>query len=138
MTKDKYGICLSFYAIVAFVLAFMGQVMLCGLLLGFVIISTKDEWLSRQVMQAFFISLLSSVVNYVFGMLGALPLLPLIGGIFEGLMNVISSLISLFILFFVILAIAKVCKGEEANVPLFGKLARKAYGYVAKTVYEEK
>ena len=39
MRKGKFGICLWFYAALAFVLAFLQQSMLCILLLGFVIVA---------------------------------------------------------------------------------------------------
>ena len=37
MRKDRFNICISFYAVLAFVLAILGQTLLCGMLLGFVI-----------------------------------------------------------------------------------------------------
>ena len=45
MRKDRFNICISFYAVLAFVLAILGQTLLCGMLLGFVIVIQKDEWL---------------------------------------------------------------------------------------------
>ena len=51
MRKDRFNICISFYAVLAFVLAILGQTLLCGMLLGFVIVIQKDEWLTKQVMQ---------------------------------------------------------------------------------------
>ena len=57
MRKDRFNICISFYAVLAFVLAILGQTLLCGMLLGFVIVIQKDEWLTKQVMQAFFLLL---------------------------------------------------------------------------------
>lgn len=65
MTKGKFGIYLWFYAVLAFLLVFLGQTLLCGLLLGFVIAAERNEWLSRQVIQAFSLSLAVSVVTGV-------------------------------------------------------------------------
>ena len=65
MRKGKFNIVLPFYAIVGFVLAMLGQVLLCGLLLGFVLVAERDEWASRQCMQAFFLSLVMSIANLV-------------------------------------------------------------------------
>ena len=69
MQKGKYGVCLWFYALVAFILAFLGQVLLGGLLLGFVIVAEKNEWLTRQVIQAFFLTIIVSVINAVLDLL---------------------------------------------------------------------
>ena len=38
MKKDRFGICLTFYAVLAFVLAILGQTLLGGLLLAFAIL----------------------------------------------------------------------------------------------------
>ena len=65
MQKGKFGIYLWFYAMLAFVLAFLGQVLLAGLLLGFVIVAEKDEWVIKQVMQAFGLAIFASVVGEV-------------------------------------------------------------------------
>ena len=65
MQKGKFGIDLWFYAMLAFVLAFLGQVLLAGLLLGFVIVAEKDEWVIKPVMQAFGLAIFASVVGEV-------------------------------------------------------------------------
>lgn len=65
MRKDRFNICISFYAVLAFVLAILGQTLLCGMLLGFVIVIQKDEWLTKQVMQAFFLALVESIISCV-------------------------------------------------------------------------
>lgn len=135
MQKGKYGIYLWFYAVVAFILAFLGETLLCGLLLGFVIIAEKDEWLSKQVIQAFFLSLFSSTVSYVLSNINIFQSVPLIGGVFTGICNVINFFVSIAILIFAIIAIVKTAKGQDAGVPGFSALANRAYGYVAKKVY---
>ena len=43
MQKGKYGVCLWFYALVAFILAFLGQVLLGGLLLGLSLIHISGK-----------------------------------------------------------------------------------------------
>ncbi len=67
MQKGKYGLYLWFYAALAFILAILGQTLLCGLLLGFVIIAERDEWLTRQVIQAFCLCFFNAIVNVVLG-----------------------------------------------------------------------
>lgn len=141
MSKGKYGIYLWFYAVVAFILAFLGQTLLCGILLGFVIVAEKDEWLSKQVMQAFFLSLVSSVVSGVFSLIHystpsiSSEILYGIHRIFYTGINVIESLVSILVLVLVIIALTKVTKGKDAGIPLLSKLADRAFHVVEKQVY---
>lgn len=137
MKKGNYGIVLMFYAFLAFVLAFLGQTLLCGLLLGFVILVEKDEWISKQVMQAFFLTLFTSVVYQALGMLNIFNRIPFIGAIFATFTTIITGLISFVILIFVIIALVKVAKGKDAGIPVFSKLANRAYGMVEKKVYTQ-
>lgn len=137
MQKGKYGVCLWFYALVAFILAFLGQVLLGGLLLGFVIVTEKNEWLTRQVIQAFFLSIIVAVINAVLDMLNIFGNIPLVGTVIGVVFNVISTIISIVVLVFVIIAMVKVVKGQEANMPLLNKLANRAYGIIEKKVYTQ-
>ena len=137
MKKGKYGVCLWFYAMVAFVLAFLGQTLLCGLLLGFVILAERDAWLSRQVIQAFFLSIFSSCITSIFSILTIFNVIPILGGIITGILGIISGLVSLLVLIIAGVALVRVCQDEEADVPLLGKLANRALGYVARTVYTD-
>ena len=52
MKKDRFGICIPFYAVLAFVLAMLGQTLLGGLLLGFVTVPYTH--LSLQIHQTDF------------------------------------------------------------------------------------
>lgn len=137
MQKGKFGICLPFYAILAFVLAWLGQTLLCALLLGFVIVAEKDEWTSRQTMQAFFLSLVMGIVNSVLDILNIFERIPFIGTVFDVIFGVITSIISLLILIFVIVALVRVAKGREAALPLLSKLANRAFGLVEQKFYTQ-
>lgn len=64
MEKGKLGIRLSFYAVAAFILAFLGYSTVLALLAGFVLIVEKNEWASRQVIQAFFLCIFADIVRY--------------------------------------------------------------------------
>ena len=130
MQKGKYGICLWFYAAIAFILAILGQTLLCGLLLGFVIIAERDEWLSRQVIQAFCLCFFSALVNTVLGIFDPLERIPLIGSVFSVILGIISGVISLLILIFAIIALVN-------GVPLAKKFAHRAYGFVEQKVYTD-
>ena len=137
MQKGKYGVCLWFYALVAFILAFLGQVLLGGLLLGFVIVAEKNEWLTGQVMQAFFLTIIVSVINAVLDLLNIFGNVPIVGTAIGVVFNVISTIVSIVVLVFVIIAMVKVVKGQEANMPLLSKLANRAYGIIEKKVYTQ-
>ena len=140
MSKGKYGIYLWFYAAVAFILAFLGQTLLCGILLGFVIVAEKNEWLSKQVIQAFFLSLFSAAVsgNLIHysapSSLNSEVLYHIYRFFYIGT-NVIESLVSILVLVLVIIALTKVTKGKDAGIPLLNKLADRAFNVVEKKVY---
>ena len=144
MKKGTFGIKLSFYAVLAFVLAFLGQTLLLGLLLGFVIVAEKDEWLTRQTMQAFFLTIAVSVIQGALSLISKLfSWIPTLGSISVG--SVVSALfgwinwaVSVAALVFIIIAVIKVAKGNEANIPVFASLANRAYGIVKeKPVYQQ-
>ena len=144
MKKGTFGIRLSFYAVLAFVLAFLGQTLLLGLLLGFVIVAEKDEWLTRQTMQAFFLTIAVSVVRGALDLISMLfSWIPSIGSISVSsivlaLFDWVNWAVSVVALIFIIIAVFKVLKGGEANVPLCASLANRAYGIVKeKPVYPQ-
>ena len=142
MSKGKYGIYLWFYAAVAFILAFLGQTLLCGILLGFVIVAEENEWLSKQVIQAFFLSLFSAAVSGILNLihysapssLNSEVLYHIYRFFYIGT-NVIESLVSILVLVLVIIALTKVTKGKDAGIPLLNKLADRAFNVVEKKVY---
>lgn len=135
MGKGRFGVVLTFYAILAFVLAFLGQTLLCGLLMLFVIAAEQNEWASKQVMQAFFMALLSAVISSVFGIFDVFNAIPFLGSIISTIFSVIEGAVSIVLLVFEIIGIVNVCKGKDANVPVFSGLAGRAFGLVKKTVY---
>ena len=98
MQKGKLGICLPFYAIVGLILALLGQTLLCGLLMGFVIVAEKDEWTSRQTMQAFFLSLFVSVVSYILDVLNITREIPLVNVALNTVFGVIEGVVGLLVL----------------------------------------
>lgn len=137
MTKGKYGVALSFYAVLAFVLAILDQTLLCALLLGFVIIAEKDEWLTKQVMQAFFLTLFMSVVNSVLTAINIFHRIPIVGDVFGAILDVIGGAIGLLVLIFAIIGIVKVIKGQNAGIPVFSGWASKALGYIEQKAYTQ-
>ena len=53
MNKGVTGITYTSYAVGAFLLALCNQTLILALLLGMVLVIEKDEWCSKQVLQAF-------------------------------------------------------------------------------------
>lgn len=125
MEKSKLGIRLWVYAALAFILAFLGQTLLCGLLCCFAVAAEKNRWLNRQLIQAFSLTLLSSAVSAVFNLLSPIRRIPYIGTVFSTGVSVAERLIDLLVLVLVIVGILHVVKGKDAGIPLLSDLAEK-------------
>lgn len=125
--KDQFGIKLTFYAALAFVLAIFGQTLLCGLLLGFSILAVRDQWLMRQVMQAFFLCFVTNLVSLITGVFAVFKIIPLLGGLVTGLVSLISGIISIIVLVLALVSLFQVSKGQDANLPIARNLADKAF-----------
>ena len=139
MQKGKYGICLWFYAVLGFILAFLGQTLLCMLLLGFVIVAEKNDWLTKQVMQALFLSLFSGIANLIFNSIHSFWNSTFYFSTTVGVLTgVLSALVGLLVLIFVIIGIIISVKGSPAGIPIFSKLANRAFGLIErKVVYHQ-
>ena len=137
MRKDKFGICFNFYAVLGFVLALLRHTTLALLLLGFVIVVHQDQWLTIQVMQAFFLSLVSGIVNTIVGIISPIYAIPLLGALFSTCFGIVTSLISLVVIVMAIIGITKTAQGQDANIPLAKTLAGKAFGLVKNVTYSQ-
>lgn len=145
MEKGKYGIRLSFYAVAAFLLAiFGGGYIPLFLLAGVAIIGEKNEWVSRQIIEAICLSFMSSIIYAFLDIFDFFYKIPFFGSIWGTIISVINSIVNLGILIFAIIALVNVSKGKEANVPLASKFANWAYGkvvvkpvYVQQPVYQQ-
>ena len=138
MKKGKFGVCLWFYAVLAFVLAFLGQVLLGALLLGFVIATEKDEWLTRQTIEALCLSIFASVVSSVFSLVNRVfSWIPFVGSTVSDVFSWLNWLVSIAVLVFVIIGIVQTAKGKDASIPVFSSIAYKAVGLIKqKPVYQ--
>lgn len=134
MQKGKFGICYWFYAVTAFVLAFLGQTLLAGLLLGFVIVAERDDWAVKQTMQAFLLSLVTGVIGNVFGIFN-FGIIPVIGGVINTIIGVIKGIVALLVLVCVIIGIIRTARGQDAKIPLMSALADRAFGIIKEKVY---
>lgn len=134
MQKGKFGIAVWFYAVLAFVLAFMGQVLLSGLLFGFVILAEKNEWLIRQVMQAFVLCICGSILQGLVSGPDIVSEIPILNTVVSAFAGLVSGAIHLLILICVIIGIVRTAKGQDAAIPLVSGLVDRAFGIVKQKV----
>lgn len=139
MEKGKYGIKLSFYAVVAFLLVILGGGILPLMLLaGVVIFVEKSEWASRQVIEAICLSVASGIIYTILHLFDFFHYIPLFGRVWSIIINSVNSIVEIVLFIFTVIALIKVAKGQEANVPLASKFANWAYGKVAaRPVYTQ-
>ena len=129
MKKGNYGISLTAIAIIAFVFVLLRQPQSVLLVAGFALLAERDPWLNRQVIQA----LLLTMAYYG----GLLVLEVVFGGLSDFLgwvdayraqanlvrvVSVLQDLLFIGLLVLVIMALLKVMKGQDANVPFLGSL----------------
>ena len=129
METGRFGSKLSFYAVLGFILAFLGQTFLCGLLLGFVILVEKNDWLTKQMIQAFLLTIVSSVVHSVLSILDIFEAIPFLGVVFSWLFGLVNGIVALIVLLFAIAAIIRVMKGQDARLPLLSIFSDWAFGF---------
>lgn len=135
LKQGKFGICLAFYAILAFVLALLQQPLLCGALLAFVLLAEGDRWAVRQVLQGFMLSLIVSFfsnITYMVGSFVSLPFNLLFGwdhyGFHDAVQRVFSFIVYVGALVLAVMAVLRLCREQEANVPLLSNLAYRIMG----------
>ena len=137
MRKDRFGICLSFYAVIAFIFTILGQSTLGALLLGFVILVQQDEWLTRQVMQAFLLNLFYLILSTVLDLFHFLYNIPLLGAAVSSVIGLVESVIWLVLLVFALIGLLNVAKGKDANVPGCKGYTDKAFGLIKTVTYSQ-
>lgn len=137
MRKDNFGICLSFYAVLGFVLALLGHTTLAFLLLGFVIAVHKDQWLTMQVMQAFFLSILSGIVSTIIDIIRPAYQIPFLGSLISVCFGIVTSIISLLTIVLAIVGISKTAKEQDADIPVAKAFAEKAFGLIKNVTYTQ-
>lgn len=125
MEKSKLGIRLWVYAALAFVLAALGQTLLCGLLCGFALVAEKNRWLNRQMIQAFALILASAAISAVFGLLNPISAIPFVGTVFSKAVNVVERLIDLLVIVLAVVGVLNVARGKDAGIPLLSGMAEK-------------
>lgn len=139
MEKGKFGISMAFYAVLGFILAVLGWETALFLLAGVVIFVEKNEWASRQLIQAICLVMVSSIIAEAFTLLGCFEWTSwasygtgtyALYSAWNKIKTVVYYGIDIVVFLFGLLAILKVAKGKEAGVPLADKFANWAYGKV--------
>lgn len=139
MQKGKTGLTLTFYAVFAFVAAFFGGVTAALLVAGFVIVAEKNDWLTKQALEAVFLTMTISLLNFIFnkceawlkGLIGWFDPYSYGGDAYGVISNVFSFFIFLITVLEIVLtivAISKVCKGKNAGIPILDDFANRALG----------
>ncbi len=134
MEKGNLGLKLSFYTVSAFILAFLGQTTLLFLLAGVVLLVEKNEWATRQMIQAICLCFVSSLVSRVINVFDFIYNIPILGTAWGTIITIVNSVLALAILAFCIIGIMNTVKGKDANIPLASKFADWAYGIVRESV----
>ena len=76
METGKLGLRIAFYGVAAFILAFLGYSTLIFLLAGIALLVEKNEWATRQIIQAFGLCVISSLIYSAFDVLDFLYDIP--------------------------------------------------------------
>lgn len=126
MRKGKFGILLSYYAVLAFILVILNQTLLCGILFLVALLFEKDEWLGRQTLQALGLSLVVSLFSGVTNIFSSFFSSWFFN--FATVFSVISTLVWVAAIVLSIVAIINCLKERDAGIPLLSDIAYKAYG----------
>lgn len=146
MEKGKFGISMAFYAVLGFILAVLGYSTGLFLLAGVVIFVEKNEWASRQIIQAICLMMVSSIIAVAFDLLGCINWTSwasygtgtyALYSAWSKFRDVVYYGIDIVVFLFGLLAILKVAKGKEAGVPMADKFANWAYGKVVVTTVQQ-
>lgn len=124
MTKSIFGLKLSAIAILIFVICFFGSTEVLILLGAFALLLEKNRWLTKQAFQALYLKLSYIIalraVGWVFDFFRFL-----FGrtGFLATTQDIINFLLGLAFLLLVLLAILRLHREEDADLPLFANLA---------------
>lgn len=134
MEKGKLGLRMSFYTVCAFIFAFLGYSTLLFLLAGVVLLVEKDEWATRQMIQALCLCFVSTLVSHIVNVFDFIYNIPLIGTAWGTIVSVINAILALAILAFCVIGIMNTTKGKDANIPFAAKFADWAYGIIRENI----
>lgn len=117
----------SFYASLGFVCVIFNQLILCALLLAFVMLRERNQWLNRQVLQSILLLILLTIIFKIFEViilvLSPLYIVPLLGYSVISLIQGVSGIIQIIFIIISFVAVIRVGNNKEANIPLLNGLA---------------
>ena len=135
--KGKYGIRLAVYGVLAFILAYLGSTTLLFLLLGVVLLAEKNEWATRQVLQAVVLYFTATLLKNVIGLFDFMYNIAFISVVWGVIVKVIYAIIKYGVLILVLDSIIKNLKDQDAELPLLNKVVDWMYGVVKEKVKPE-
>lgn len=140
MTKGKFGLSLVAVAVIAFAFAVLRQPMLVLLVCGFALLAEKDEWLNRQAIQALFLTiayyLVDLVLDWIFGGLARFFGWVKLYGVVSAMSTVgsiLNDILYLALIVFSVIAILRVVRGKDADLPFISKMAGGDFSAVTKS-----
>ena len=132
MRKGKFGVVLCLYPIVGFACVILNQPLLCAAVFALALIAERDPWAGRQTLQAFALSAATAILRKVLTFV--IHLFPgdyYSWGVlryFSVALGALSALVYLLAIVVSVLAITRVMKDREADLPLLSDLAYWAFG----------
>lgn len=140
MTKGKFGLSLVAVAVIAFAFAVIRQPTLVLLVCGFALLAEKDEWLNRQAIQALFLTiayyLVDLVLDWIFGGLARFFGWVKLYGVVSAMSTVgsiLNDILYLALIVFSVIAILRVVRGKDADLPFISKMAGGDFSAVTKS-----
>lgn len=143
MEKGKYGIRLAFYGVAAFAMVLFGNFTVLALITAAALFIEKDEWASRQAIQACFLCLVPAMISTVFSVFGFIDWFGWAANSWESgsvahivtttwsrIKTVVYFATDIAVLVFGFIGMLKNAKGKEANIPVADKFAQWVYGKV--------
>ena len=126
---------MRYIAALSFFFILFDQPLLSLVFVGIALYVEKDEWLSRQTLQALFLSLFSSFVSNIFVGYSLISSIESLGDIrmLSGgaiLRILIGGALSAAVLVFIIIGIVRTVKEQDAGIPFFSGLTYRMFGLV--------
>lgn len=131
MEKGQFGIRISFYTVLAFILAYLGYSTALFLVAGIVIFVEKNEWAGRQVIQAICLCFIDNIYNVIINIFSPLRMLPFLGTAWNVTTGYASSAISILVFVFCVVGILNNLNGKDASIVGASRFAAWAYDKVS-------
>lgn len=129
MRKGTFGVVLCLYPILAFAGVILNWPLLCAVCFAFALLVEKDEWTGRQTLQALALSLVVYGARHLASW--GLELLPDLSGLHDlagTALGIFVNLVYLAAIVCSVVAILRVGKDQEADLPGLSELAYRAWG----------